>query len=189
MKYNKQAKKALLVMLAAFSILPGCGKKNDAGVAVGAVGAVQNIGSGQCANVSYNTATSITFYGQLQQGSGLMGDLSAYGYGGGGFAGSNYYRNLTQTGDALNVYVNGSTAYATLSIAANTASAIVYGQNNGGYGGTAQVCGIEINESIFANPISGNGFSGTLAGGYVKLWGNGNWITYGPSYGYAPILF
>lgn len=183
----KISKKALLGMLAMVSILPGCGKKSDSPAVVGgAVTSVQNIGSGQCANVSYNSAVTLTFYGNVQGGAGITGDLSTYGYGSSSYAGSNYYRNLS-TGDTVNVYVNGYTAYAVIGISANTASAIVAGQQ--AYNGVAQVCGMEINESIFASPISGSGYTGTLGGGYIKLWGNGSWITYGPQYGYAPILF
>ena len=171
--------KAFLAMFAALAALPGCGKKNDQPATVAAAPAVQNIGSGQCATVSYNSPTTLTFYGQLSGGSGIIGNLSAYGYGATNGGGSNYYRNLS-TGDTVNVYVNGNTAWAVLSIAANTASAIVQGQN-GGYanGGSAQVCGMYINETIFASAISGPGYTGTMGGGTIALWGNNSWITYG----------
>ena len=178
--------KALLVMLTAFSVLPGCGKSNGTAVATGGVASVSAIGSGQCATVTYNSAITLTFYGQLQSGvEGIQGNLSAYGYGSQSFGGSNYYRNLS-TGDSLNVYVSGTTAYAVLSIAAATAAAIVQGQSSGygggyggGYSGTAQVCGLALSESIIAGGTSGAGFTGTMGGGYAYLWGNNNWITYG----------
>ncbi|MGZ3652507.1 MAG: hypothetical protein ACXVB9_18290 [Bdellovibrionota bacterium] len=182
--------KALLVMFTAFAVLPGCGKKSDAPVATGGpVSTVNAIGSGQCATVTANSAITLTFYGTLQQASGISGQLSAYGYGSSSFGGSNYYRNLS-TGDAVNVYVSGSTAYAVLSMAATTATAIVQGQMSGygagyGYGaynsGTAQVCGMYINESIFASAISGAGYTGTMGGGTIALWGNNSWITYAGS--------
>ncbi|MGZ6484708.1 MAG: hypothetical protein ACXWRT_20725 [Bdellovibrionota bacterium] len=178
--------KALLVMFTAFAVLPGCGKNSDAPVATGGpVSTVNAIGSGQCATVTANSAITLTFYGTLQQASGISGQLSAYGYGSSSFGGSNYYRNLS-TGDAVNVYVSGSTAYATLDISANTATAIVQGQMSGyGYGynysGSAQVCGIYINESIFAGAISGAGYTGTMGGGTIALWGNNSWITYAGS--------
>ena len=82
--------KAFLAMFAALAALPGCGKKNDQPATVAAAPAVQNIGSGQCATVSYNSPTTLTFYGQLSGGSGIIGNLSAYGYGatnGGGYDG------------------------------------------------------------------------------------------------------
>jgi len=185
MKFNK---KALLGMLAAVSILPGCGKKNDTpAVAVGGPAAVTAIGSGQCLNISYNTAQYITFYGSLTQGyTGVVGQLSAYGYGSTSYGGSNYYRNLN-TGDTVNVYVSAQTAYAVVYLSANTASAIVQGSNYGGaYNGSAQVCGLDINESVIAGGTTGPGYTGTMGGGYIRMWGNGRWITYD---GYNPILF
>jgi hypothetical protein len=188
---NKQMKKALLVMLTSFSILPGCGKKSDQPVVAAApAAAVSQIGSGQCATVSYNSPQTITFYGQLSQGySGIVANLSAYGYGAQSFGGSNYYRNLS-TGDAVNVYVSGTTAYATISMAANTVNAIVAGA--GAYSGSAQVCGVAINESIFASPLSGSGYTGTMGGGTIALWGNYGWIVYpggNPQTGQGAILF
>lgn len=183
MKFNV---KALLVMFTAFAVLPGCGKSNstDAGVAAATTSSVSTIGSGQCATVTANSAITLTFYGNLQQVSGIQGQLSAYGYGSTSYGGSNYYRNLN-TGDSVNVYVSGSTAYAVLSIAANTASAIVQGQNGGGYynyNGTAQVCGMYISENIYASAISGSGYTGTMGGGTIALWGANSWITYGGQY-------
>ena len=158
---------ALLVMITAFAVLSGCGKSNGTaqGVATTSSGSsVSTIGSGQCATVTANSAVTLTFYGTLQQAAGIQGNLSAYGYGNSSFGGSNYYRNLV-TGDSVNVYVSGSTAYSVLSISSNTATAIVQGQNGGGYynsNGTAQVCGMSINESIFASAISGSGYTGTM---------------------------
>jgi hypothetical protein len=191
MKSHKQVK-ALLGLLAVISILPGCGKKDNGAVAAtgGPVTSVSTIGSAGCATVSYNSAVTLTFYGNLTQGySGIVGNLSAYGYGSQSFGGSNYYRNLS-TGDSVNVYVNGTTAYAVLSLATNTVNAIVMGQNYAyGSSGSAQVCGISINESIFASGISGPGYTGTMGGGQIALWGNNSWITYGPMYGNQLILF
>ncbi len=182
-KKNMQTRLALFVVLAAFSILPGCGKKNsgDPGAVVGGgpvVGTIQGIGgNGSCASVGYNTSTTLTFSGTLNQGyTGLVAQLPVYGYGAtsGGFS-SNYYRNNV-AGDSLNVYVSGAQAYAVVTLGVNTVNAIIQGQQ--GYSGTGQVCGLDINASIVPGGTSGQGWSGTIGGGVIKMWANGRWVTY-----------
>jgi hypothetical protein len=187
MKFNVRS---LLIMLTALAALPGCGKSNGTPANPGVVtnsSSVSSVGSsGQCANVTANTAVSLTFSGTLQQAAGLQGQLSIYGYGSSSYGGSNYYRNLV-TGDSVNVYVSGSTAYAVIAISANTATAIVQGQSGSSYNGynsngTAQVCGMYINETIFASAISGSGYTGTMGGGTIALRGPNSWISYGGQY-------
>ncbi len=189
---NMKAKTVLMLLVGAISILPGCGKKNNAnddpGVpAVPTSSGIASIGtaSGGCASVSYNSAATITFYGTLSTYStGLVAQMPAYGYGAstGGYS-SNYTRTNV-AGDSLNVYVNGNQAYAVVTLGVSTVNAIVMSQGGYGYGygygtaGTAQVCGLDINANISASPQTGAGYSGTITGGLIRMWSNGRWITF-----------
>jgi hypothetical protein len=193
MKMSKQANVVLFVMLSALSILPGCGKKNSDPAPVLGGPIVQPIGvpaypggpivqpggvGGGCIGIGYNSAITITFSGNLTQQygygstpSGLVGQLGAYSVGAqtGGFA-SNFTRS-NAAGDTLNVYVSGSQAYAVVTYNVNTINAIVAGGNN-------QICGLDMNVSIFNPAQSGSGWTGTLGGGVLKMWANQRWITY-----------
>ncbi|HEY8278530.1 MAG TPA: hypothetical protein VIH99_02825 [Bdellovibrionota bacterium] len=221
MKIDMQARAVLFVMLAAFSIMPGCGKKKDEPAAPGVAvnPAFIPIGGtpgapGGCATVSGYGAQTISFYGQLYPSTGIKGILQAYGYGSqsGGFS-STYYRNNV-AGDSLTVYisntpVNGyysqATAYAVLSLSANTVQAMTgqsggyggypYGGGypgypGGGYGnGTIQVCGLQLDNTITATPVTGSGYTGTLIGNSVYVLGqNGGPVTYA-LYPGVPIAF
>ncbi len=176
-------KKFLITALVSLAILPGCGKKNnDAPVNVATAPAFTPIGggvggAGGCAALNYNTAQTITFYGQIGGYSGVTGNLQVYSYGSqrAGYAGT--YNRSNVAGDSLNVYVSGQQAYAVVTLAANTVNAIIAGSYSGYGGSSGQLCGLYINASIVQNQNWGS-FTGNLSGTIAPLGNGGNYIRY-----------
>jgi hypothetical protein len=178
-------KKLMLAALVSISILPGCGKKNDAttetvatGSTVVAAGAgLTGVpGTSGCAPLSYNTAITITYYGQIYGVSGLQANLQAHSVGSysAGYAGT--YTRSNIAGDTVNVYVSGQSAYAVVTLAANTVNAMIAG-SGGYYGGTAQTCGFYINANIVQQNNYG-GFSGNISGTIAPLNQSGGYFRY-----------
>lgn len=189
---TKYVSKALMAMLV-ISILPGCGKKNDAVATnngVAAAAAINTIGSGGCASVTNNgSAQTLTFSGTLNPAyGGVSAQLPVYGYGTytGGY-GSSFWRT-DYSGDRVDLYISGNSSYAVATLSALTIQTIVAAQS-GGYGyyggynnATSQVCGLDISATFVSGGQSTT--NGTLSGVF-KMWSNGRWITYANG---SPIL-
>lgn len=116
MKITKKANLALLVMLTAVSILPGCGKsKNNEqiGIIGGPVGApppgfVPAGGSNGCAQIAAAGDGSMTFPVAGAAYIGITG-FSAQAYvGGSGYSGGNYYHRINASGDSVDVSLSGT---------------------------------------------------------------------------------
>lgn len=184
MKTNKQARAAaLFVMLSALSIMPGCGKSNDAGpvssappstVVVNVPAPSTSSGlTAACQNISGNSAITLTFYSDNANStgnasSGIRGLFPAVSTGSnnGGFGSS--VNRTNASGDTVNVYTSGSQTYVVVSLSSMTVGALTYGYTN-------KICGISIDASIVNPAVNGYGWSGTLGGGTIKLWNEYNY--------------
>jgi hypothetical protein len=176
MKTLKQARTLLFVMLAAASILPGCGKSNGSGTAVyGAagfvpIGSYPGGGSGCTQLTNPNTSATLTFAGTLAANTtSLQANLGLYGINSytGGYGAQ--YNRQNMFGDSISIYVSGTSAYAVVTLAQPTVADVVY--YNGG-----NVCGLYINASVIPGGTSGSGWSGNFGGGTIALTQNGTWV-------------
>lgn len=175
MKITKKANLALLVMLTAVSILPGCGKSKNAeqiggGVVVAPPGNVYpnpgNGGSG-CASVAIAGDGSMTFpiYGNSSNGVSVF-YASTY-VGGSGFTGGNYYHRANMMGDIIDLVLSGGvnsagTVSATVHLSPTTVTAL------GGF--TTGFC---IQRVDFNGTSVTTGSPGTMFGGIVMYTSNG----------------
>lgn len=179
MKITKQARAALFVMLAAISILPGCGKnKNDQGIVGVGVG-VPPIGiyggtiQGGCTNL-YGATGPVTLYfsGNASFNLGSINAVMQIGTTGIPAGYPNQYVRTNQFGDTATVAISGNTGYAQVTLAPITVQAI----NSGG----GMVCGLGIQRMTIVNgnqlaggsmgPIGQNGGpSRDGSGGFIFL--------------------
>jgi hypothetical protein len=174
MKY-KQARAVLFVMLAAISILPGCGKKkNNEGFIPPVAGAPAPIYPGQpgypgvpggtgsgCINVN-GAVSALTFSvaGSNQfdpSGTGIGANLYHTNV---GLAGAAYWR-LNNVGDRIDVGVSGVSVTGIVTLQPATLAAIQ--SQFGGY-----LCGIQVSAATLNTPQNGPGWQGTLGGGLIR---------------------
>jgi hypothetical protein len=162
MKITKQARAALFVMLAAISILPGCGKNKNEGQGVGVigVGVPAPIGiyggtiNGGCTNLLGATgAVTLYFSGNATFNFGSINGVLQLGTTGIPAGYPNQYVRTNGFGDSATVAISGNTAYAQVTLAPITVQTI----NSGG--GT--VCGLGISSMTIVN---GNQMAGGLMG-------------------------
>lgn len=172
-----RARAVLLAVLVAFSILPGCGKKNDNnGVIGGPVGFVPigsipgGYGSGGCVTLpDPNVPVTLTFAGTLVANtSSLQAHLGIYGTGANTGGWGAMYNHSNVFGDSINIYVSGQSAYAVVTLAQATVANVVY-YNSG------QICGLYMNSTVVPGGTSGSGWTGNF-GGNIYLTRNGTWV-------------
>jgi hypothetical protein len=175
---KKQMMLSLLAVLA-LSILPGCGKsKNDKGGGVIGGGGVivappvTGGGSGGCYNTStlFNSGLTLGFSGTASLGTGIRAQMPLYSHSGGipgGYTNS-YYRDLF-TGDRIDIAINGTNAYAQVTLSPNTIAWI------NTYGG-GQICGFYVDATIHSVMYgkSNGGYDGNFGGGAVGVYTAGS---------------
>jgi len=171
-------KQVLLTLLAVLtiSILPGCGKsKNNEGKIIGGGGGGVIVppppvsgGSGGCFNTSsiVNSGLTLGFSGNVSLGTGIQAQMPLYGHNTsipGGYT-NTYYRD-TALGDRIDIAVNGSSAYAQVTISANAVAWVNY------YGG-GQICGFYVDATIHSVMYgkAQGGYDGNFGGGTVALY-------------------
>lgn len=131
MKITKKANLALLVMLTAVSILPGCGKsKNNEQISGGVIvappgGVVVPTGGGCLAASSLGTTFPVTGQANI----GITGFTAQTAVGGSGYTGGTYYKRVNASGDTIDLSLSGSansvgSVSATVHLSATTLAAI-----------------------------------------------------------------